>query len=183
MDEQIKQIADRLCGLREVLEISPDEAALTCSISKEQYLKYESGEVDIPVSLLHRMAHQYKFDITTLITGEEPHMHSYCLTRKDKGIGVDRRKVYKYQALAGNYQNRKAEPFVVTVEPKEDMQVSFNSHPGQEFNFIIEGKMKFFLGTKQMTLEPGDSIYFDSGIAHGMLALDNQPAKFLAIIL
>ena len=183
MDEQIKQIADRLRGMREVLEITPEEAALTCSLTKEQYLNYESGEIDIPVSLIHRMAHQYKFEITTLLTGEEPHMHSYTLTRNDKGIGVDRRKSYKYQALAGNFQNRKAEPFVVTVEPKENVEVGLNSHPGQEFNYVLEGKIKFFLGTKQMILEPGDSIYFDSGIAHGMLALENKPSRFLAIIL
>ncbi|MCX6239915.1 MAG: cupin domain-containing protein [Bacteroidia bacterium] len=183
MDEQIKQIADRLCGMREVLEISPDAAAATCAITKEQYLNFESGEVDIPVSILHRMSQKYNFDITALLTGEEPHMHSYTLTRKDKGIGVDRRKDYKYQALAGNFQNRKADPFVVVVDPKVDTTVSFNSHPGQEFNFMIEGKLKIFIGSKEMILEPGDSIYFDSGLPHGMLALENESAKFLAIIL
>lgn len=183
MDEQIKQIADRLRGMREVLEISPDEAAATCSIPEEQYLNFESGEADIPVSILHRMAQKFNLDLTTLLTGEEPHMHSYTLTRKDKGTGVDRQKAYKYQALAGNFQNRKADPFVVTVDPKTDSSVSYNSHPGQEFNYMIEGKLKIFIGAKEMILEPGDSIYFDSGIQHGMLALENKPAKFLAIIL
>jgi transcriptional regulator with XRE-family HTH domain len=183
MDEQIKQIADRLCGMREVLEISPEEAASTCGITKEQYLNYESGQNDIPVSILHRMAQKYNFDITSLLTGEEPLMRSYTLTRKDKGLRVDRQKAYKYQALAGNFQNRKADPFVVSVDPKEDVTVSFNSHPGQEFNYMIEGKLKFFIGSKVMVLETGDSIYFDSGLPHGMLAMENKPAKFLAIIL
>jgi quercetin dioxygenase-like cupin family protein len=183
MDEQIRQIADRLRGMREVLEIPPDEAALTCAITKEQYLDYESGEVDIPVSILHRMAQKFNLDLTTLLTGEEPHMHSYTLTRKEKGISVDRRKAYKYQALAGNYQNRKADPFLVSVEPKKDLTVDYNTHPGQEFNYMIEGRLKIFIGSKEMILEPGDSIYFNSGLPHGMLALENKPAKFLAIIL
>jgi len=43
MEEQIKQIADRLRGMREVLEISIDAAAETCAITKEQYLNFESG--------------------------------------------------------------------------------------------------------------------------------------------
>ena len=183
MDEQIKQIADRLRGMREVLEISPDAAAATCAITTAQYLNFESGQVDIPVSILHRMAQKYNFDITSLLTGEEPLMRTYTLTRKDKGLSVNRQKAYKYQALAGNFQNRKADPFVVTVDPKEDPTVSFNSHPGQEFNYLIEGKLKIFIGAREMILEPGDSIYFDSGIQHGMLALENKPAKFLAIIL
>ncbi len=183
MNEQIKQVADRLRGMRDVLEITTIEAAATCGISEEQYMNFESGEVDIPVSLLHRMSQKYNFDITSLLTGEEPHMHSYTLTRKDKGVGYDRRKDYKYQALAGNFLNRKADPFVVVVEPKADTSVSFNSHPGQEFHYMIEGKMRLFIGRKEMILEQGDSIYFDSGLPHGMLALEGQPAKFLAIIL
>lgn len=183
MDEQIRQIANRLCGMREVLEISPEEAALTCDITKDQYLNFESGKIDIPVSILHRMSQRYNFDLTMLLSGEEPHMRSYSLTRKGKGIDVDRRKAYDYQALAGNFQNRKADPFLVTVEPKENPEASFNSHPGQEFNYMIEGKLKFFIGSKVMILEAGDSIYFDSGLPHGMLALENKPAKFLAIIL
>jgi len=183
MEDQIKQIAERLKGLREVLEISDDDAATTCEITKEQYLHYESGQYDIPVSILHRMAHKYNVELTTLLSGDEPHMHSYSLTRKDKGIVVDRRQAYKYQSLAGNFLNRKAEPFLVIVEPKNDKSVSYNSHPGQEFNYIIEGRLKFFLGDKEMILQPGDSIYFDSGLPHGMLAEEGKPAKFLALIL
>ncbi len=183
MEEQIIQIAERLKGLREVLNITADEAAFTCGISKEQYLNYESGLFDIPVSILHRMAHKYNVDLTMLLSGEEPHMHSYTLTRKDKGIVVDRRLAYKYQSLAGNFLNRKADPFLVVVEPKEDTTVSFNSHPGQEFNYVIEGKLKFIIGEKIMILQAGDSIYFDSGLPHGMVAEDGNPAKFLAVIL
>lgn len=183
MEEQIIQIAERLKGMREVLNITAEEAAATCAISKEQYLKYESGMFDIPVSILHRMAHQYNFDLTMLLSGEEPHMRSYTLTRKDKGIVVDRRRAYKYQSLAGNFLNRKADPFLVVVDPKDDPTVSYNSHPGQEFNYVIEGKLKFIIGEKTMILQAGDSIYFDSGLPHGMLAEEGKPAKFLAIIL
>jgi mannose-6-phosphate isomerase-like protein (cupin superfamily) len=183
MNEQIKLIADRLRGMRDILEISPDEAATTCAITPEQYLNYESGNFDIPVGILHCMALRFNIDLTTLLTGEEPHMHSYTLTRKDKRTSVERQKAYKYEALGGNYQNRKADPFLVAVEPKENTTVNFNSHPGQEFNFLLEGKMKFFIGLKEMILEPGDSIYFDSALPHGMLAMENKTAKFLAIIL
>ncbi len=183
MDEQIKLIADRLRGMRDILEISADEAATTCAITTEQYLNFESGKVDIPVSILHRMALKFNLDLTTLLTGEEPHMHSYTLTRNGKGTSVERRKAYKYEALAGNFKHRKADPFIVAVEPREGATVSFNSHPGQEFNFLLEGKMKFFIGAKEMLLEPGDSIYFDAGLPHGMLAMENKTAKFLAIIL
>lgn len=183
MEEQIRQIAERLRGLREVLEITADDAANTCGIGVEKYLEYESGKVDIPVSILHNISQKYKVELTVLLTGEDPHMRHYSLTRKNMGVGVERTKAYKYQSLAQSFINRKAEPFMVTVEPKsEAAEICLNTHPGQEFNYILNGRLKFHIDGKEMILEEGDSIYFDSGLPHGMLALDSKECQFLALI-
>ena len=49
MNEQIKEIADRLYGLRDALNVSASEVASLCNISEEEYLNYESGTTDIPI--------------------------------------------------------------------------------------------------------------------------------------
>lgn len=183
MERQIIEIADRLREMRESLEISPEKAAMTCDISVEVYLKYESGETDIPVGILHRMARHFGFDITTLLTGEQPHVHTYSLTRKGKGVTIQRRRSYNYESLAANFVNRKADPFYVIVEPKEDPEVTFNAHPGQEFNFVLEGQLKICVGDNELIMNPGDSVYFDSAIPHGMQAMNGRVAKFLAVVL
>jgi len=183
MEEQIRQIAERLKGLREVMDVSVEDAAQTCGITIDQYLGYESGKIDIPVSVLHNISRKYGIELTVLLTGQEPHMHSYSLVRKNQGIGVERTKAYKYQSLAHSFINRKAEPFLVTVDPKpEETPISLNTHPGQEFNYILKGRMKINLGGKEMILEEGDSLYFDSGLPHGMLSLDGKKCQFLALI-
>lgn len=80
--------------------------------------------------------------------------------------------------------NRKADPFLVTVEPgNESAPVHLNSHPGQEFNLVIEGHMMLQIGDKQLFLNEGDSIYFDANRPHGMKALDGKRVQFLAIII
>ena len=183
MNEEIKAVADRLIGLREIMDVSVEEAAGVCGISIEQYKKYETGTVDIPVGILQSMSKKYGIDLGTLISGKEPHMHSYCLTKKDKGLSVDRRSDYKYQALAAGFQNRKADPFVVTITPEETREIHFNAHPGHEFEYMIEGSMKLVVDGKEMTLEEGDSVYFDATKQHGMQALNDKKAKFLAIII
>ena len=38
MSDQIKQIAERLQGLRDVLELTPDEVAKSCQLSVEEYI-------------------------------------------------------------------------------------------------------------------------------------------------
>ncbi len=183
MNEEIKAVADRLIGLREIMDVSVEEAAAVCRISNEQYELYESGTVDIPVGILQSMAKEYKIDLGTLISGKEPHMKSYCLTKKDKGISVDRRSDYEYQALATGFQNRKADPFIVRITPEETKEIHFNSHPGHEFEYMIEGSMKLVVDGKEMVVEEGDSVYFDGTKKHGMQALNGKPAKFLALII
>ncbi|MCE1197875.1 MAG: cupin domain-containing protein [Marinilabiliales bacterium] len=181
--EQIIEIAHRLREMREALEISQERAALTCGVTIEEYERYENGERDIPVSALHRLARHYGFDISALLTGETPHVHTYSLTRKGKGIVVKRRSLYNYESLASTFMNRKADPYFVIVEPKEDPEITFNSHPGQEFNYVLEGQLKVCIGENELILNPGDSVYFDSAIPHGMQAMNCRVARFLAVIL
>ena len=182
MNEQIKQIAERLKGLRESLDLSIKEIALQVNKQEKEIQLYESGEVDIPMSFLFDISQKFGVDTSTLISGEEPRMASYFLTRYEKGTSVERNKAYKYQALAGGYKHPKTEPFEVTVEAN-DQEIRLNSHEGEEFNYVLEGRLLFQINGKELILNPGDSIYFDSSNLHGMKALDNKRVKFLAIIL
>jgi len=184
MSEQIKQIAARIKELREISGITLESAARKFNIPKETYEKYESGDIDIPVSFLYEIANNFNVELAAILTGENPRLHSYCLVRKGKGVSVERRKQYKYQSLAYNFIHKKSEPFLVTVDPEpDDSPIHYNSHPGQEFNYVIEGRLKVIINGYEVVLNEGDSLYFDSGIKHGMKALDNKSAKFLAIIL
>ena len=183
MERQIIEIAGRLRSMGESLEISIEKAAHACDVSVADYSKYESGEADIPVGVLHRMARHFGFDITTLLTGEEPHMHTFSLTRKGRGVTVQRRQSYNYESLASNFVNRKADPYYMIVEPKEDPEITLNAHPGQEFNYVLEGQLKVVIGENELILHPGDSVYFDSAIPHGMQAMNGRVARFLAVVL
>lgn len=184
MNEQIKQIAARLAGLRDALEITVEEMANVCNLSAEDYLLLETGTVDISVSVLHQISQAYGIALTTLMFGDEPKMSSYFVTRKGTGVMVERVKAYKYQSLATGFVNRKADPFMVTVHPKpEDEEIFLNSHSGQEFNMVVSGRMLIRINGKDLILSEGDSIYFNSELPHGMKALDGEKVSFLAVIL
>ena len=143
MDEAIKQIGERLKGLREVLDISLEEMAQTCGITTEEYQAMENGESELHVSNLQKIAQKYEISLDVLMFGEEPHMNSYFLTRKGQGLSVERRKAYHYESLASGFRGRKADPFIVTVEPNSaDKPLDTNTHAGQEFNMVLEGDME-----------------------------------------
>lgn len=184
MEEQLKLIAERIKGLRDIFEVNAADLAKDLNLSLELYQGYENGTVDIPVGVLYRIAQRFNMELSTLLTGEEPRLHTYSLTRNGRGVSVERRKEYKYQNLAYNFIRKKAEPFLVTVDPgPENAPVHLNNHPGQEFDYLLEGTLKIVLGEKEIILNEGDSLYYDSNIDHGMQALNGKPAKFLAIII
>lgn len=184
MCDAIKSIANRLRGLRDVLELTEQEVADGCHLSVEEYRAMESGNVDISVNVLQTISRRYGISLDVLMFGEEPKMSSYFITRAGAGVSVERRKAYKYEALASGFRDRKADPFIVTVEPSPaDAPMHLNSHEGQEMNYVLAGRLLISLNGKELTLNVGDSLYFDSSLPHGMKALDGKPVRFLAIIM
>lgn len=183
MDNPLILIAQRIAALREIAGVTPQTVADELQIPFATYQQYERGEADIPVSVLHRLAQRFNVELTALLTGEDPRLHGYCLVRRGKGVGVERRKEYAYQHLAFNFAQKTAEPFLVTVPPRADEGLALNSHPGQEFNYVLSGTLVVVVGGHALELHPGDSVYFDSGQPHGMAALGSEPAEFLAIVM
>lgn len=183
-DNPIQSIATRLRGLREVLELSDEEVAQSCQIPLDEYRAMERATCDISVNVLQTIARRYGISLDELMFGEEPKMNAYFITRADKGVSVERQKAYKYEALASGFRDRRIDPFIVTVEPTaDDVPMYLNSHPGQEMNYVLEGRLLIGLNGKQLVLGPGDSLYFDSSLPHGMKALDGRKVRFLAIIM
>ncbi|KOH42916.1 hypothetical protein NC99_42780 [Sunxiuqinia dokdonensis] len=183
MNIEIQQIAERLKGLRDALNLSEADCAHACGISPALYQQYESGQSDIPVSFLYRFSSVYQIELTTLLTGDIPHMNAYSVTRKGTGSVVERRKEYRYQALNESFIHKKAQPFVVTVDPNPDHESDAGyQHEGQEFNLVLSGKLQLVLNGKELILNEGDSIWFDSSLPHRMQALEGKEAKFLAMI-
>lgn len=184
MDEQIILIAQRLQGLRDALELGVEEMAVRCGLSADDYRDMESGTSDLSVSRLQKVASANGISLDELMFGEEPKMTSYFLTRRGTGISVERTKAYKYQSLASGFKGRKADPFIVTVEPKpDDVPVCLNTHHGQEFDLVIEGRLLLKIGDKELLLNLGDSVYYDANQPHGMKALDGRAVKFLAVVI
>ena len=182
MNTQIKQIAERLRGLRDALDLTIAQAADKCGVSEVDYARYESGANDIPMSFFCEVAQTFGIEASALFSGTDPHSLAYFVTRKGTGTSIERTKCYKYQSLAHGFRNAKAEPFEVTVEPCHQ-NMHLNTHSGQEFNLVLEGTMQLQIAGNELVLNEGDSIYFDATKPHGMKALNGKNVRFLAVIL
>lgn len=184
MNEQVKLIGQRIQDLREIAELSAQEVADHLEISVDKYLSYENGEKDMPISILYELANKFDVDFTAILSGDAPKLNVYQFVKAGQGLGVKRPEEYQYQNLAFNFANKNIEPFYVTVPPSsgDDSSIHLTNHPGQEFNYCLDGRVCIIINGKEIIMEPGDSLIFDSKNWHGMRALDGKEAHFLAIV-
>ena len=120
MDAQVKIIAARLRWARENLDISPAIMAEANGITEQEYLKLESGEEDFSFTFLYKCALALDMDISELVSGSDPKLNFYNLTRAGGGMLIKREKDFDYRHVAPLLKNRKSEPFIVTAKYDEE---------------------------------------------------------------
>ena len=178
------EIAERMKAMRELSDITPKEIAVRVGLAPEEYLAYESGEKDIPVSLLYNVCNELKVSMTELLTGDTPKLRNFSVVRKSRGLAVDRNDAYHYQNLASHFADRKIEPLLVTIPgEKRKAEYHFDFHKGQEYHYCLEGSYKICIDGKEMILNEGDSLYFDSSYPHAMKAANENDARILVIVI
>jgi transcriptional regulator with XRE-family HTH domain len=186
MEDMIKDIGERLRGMREILEVPVAEMARATGVSEAEYRDLEAGGKDFGFTFLHKAARRFGIDLTELLTGESPHLSGYSLVRKGQGIPIERRKGFQYLNLAGMFRQRLAEPFLVTA-PYEDgaehAAISLGNHAGQEMDYILSGTLRVQIDSHEEILYAGDTLYYDAGRPHGMVAVGGRPCQFLAVVI
>ncbi len=186
LDFKIHDMAQRIRELREITRFTPEEMAQKTDVPVGDYLACERGERDLNFAFIYRCALAFGVDVTDIIDGVSPTLSSYTLTRRGEGQRIDQAHGMEYYNLAAAFQNRIAEPLYVRSAFSEEAQhrdIELTTHAGQECDIVISGHLKVQVGNHKEVLAPGDSIYYDSGTPHGMIAVDGQDCLFYAIVL
>ena len=121
-------------------------------------------------------------DSATPIGGPDA-LDRYCVVRADERHTVIRGGTsfgYDFKSLAHRLPSKHMEPFLFTYPEALVKEVHFE-HEGEEFVFVISGRVRFFIGPEEIILEPGDSIYFDAALPHRGEAMTGE-AKALVVI-
>lgn len=185
METKIIEIAQRIKGLRELLDITPEQMAAQLDMNVEEYLGQETGTQDFGFTFLYECAKILGVDIVELLTGEKPKLSHYTVVRSGKGLPIRRRKGFTYEHLAYRIKNKLAEPFLVCAPYSAEEQakpIRMNHHKGQEFDYVLKGSLKIQIGEHVEVLGEGDSVFYNSGDPHGMIATGGNDCLFLAVV-
>lgn len=178
-------IGSKIRHLRTKREMTLQDLANLTGLSKPNLSQIENNLVSPPIATLLKISSALGVAIGHFFQ-ETPQETDIVVVRRDNRHGLARGKHishigYQYHPLAYPKINKAMEPFVVIIEPREPGEISFNNHRGEEFVYVLEGIVEFHSGDKVITLEEGDSIYFDSVVPHGYRGVGGT-AKAIAII-
>ncbi len=186
MEVKLSEVAQRIRELRGILGISVEEAAMKTGFPLEVYENYENGRDDLPFSFIHNCALAFNVDMIDLLEGKSAMLRHYQVMRSGDGqITVDDDGIL-IRNLAPQFRDKLAEPYFVRYEYDENLQnrpIHTDTHSGQEFDYVLSGKLKVQVGAHTEVLSAGDSILYDSGTPHGMIAVGGGECTFLALVL
>ncbi len=185
MENIIKEVADRIRETRLICEISEEEMAACTGVTPEAYRDLEAGKSDFSFTFIYKCAARLGVDTTDLLKGSSPTLKEYSVTRAGGGLPIARRKGFRYNNLAPLFKNKIAEPFVVKAKCSADEMaapIKLSHHEGQEYDYILTGRLKVSIDGHTEVLGPGDSIYYDSSKPHGMIAWE-EDCTFLAVVI
>ena len=183
---QLSEVATRIKELREIMGFSVSAMAEKTDVDQNTYLSYESGKVDIPFSFIHKCALAFGVDMTDLLEGSSAKLSTYTVTRKGQGQGTAKEDGIDIANLAPKFKDKLAEPYYVKYEysaAQQNKPIHLTTHSGQEFDLVLSGKLKVQVGDHTEVLSEGDSIYYNSSIPHGMIAVDGKDCVFCAVVM
>ena len=186
MDYKLRQVAERIRELREISGLTPEEMAQRTGVTVEEYIACESGSRNLSVAFLYRCVLIFGVDMGDLLEGRSPKLRSYALTRKGEGQRIEEAHHMVGYNLAADFRNRIALPLYMQLKYREGAEyedIELVTHEGQECDIVIRGSMKIQIGSKTEILHAGDTIYYDSGTPHGMIAVGGEDCAFYAIVL
>ena len=181
-----KKIGGKIREFRKAKSMTISQLSTITNLSEAQLSRIETGKSSAPVSTLDVIAKALGTKVGFLFDGEDPHEDpKIVLTRKDERI-LSRRGMkefgYNYEALVAKRQNKFMEPFLLRIDKnKSDESVVFN-HAGEEFLFILKGKLLFIYEDQKFYMEEGDCIYFDASRNHVVRNIGDSDIEVMIVI-
>ena len=141
------------------------------------YLKdIESGKAIPPVGALLQISRALEIDSGALLKEPDSQLQSRIKAH------TKRTENYAYTTLTPGAENKHLKAFLVTVAPRQNHKGVGYHHEGEEFVYVLQGKIEVDVGEHVNTLETGDSLHFNSGIVHHMKNISDEATELLVVI-
>ena len=180
-------IGAKIKKLRLAKKLTLQAVAKETGFSPALISQIENNNVSPPIATLSRIAKFFDVKVG-MFFAEDEEEYKYEVVRKSERKVIPRvisrsgtSQGYSYESLSFRKQNKKMEPFLLSVTEKAAEENTY-SHDGEEFLFIMKGNAELLLDNERISLEEGDCVYFDSSLKHRLLSRDGSEVQVLAVV-
>jgi len=175
------KLGSRLRDLRRRQEMTLEELAKRTGLTSSFLSQVERNVTSPSVKSLREIA----FGLNTKVKCffEEEEHRDFIFVKKDKRKNVVNDKLKScYQVLASGLLNIRMEPSLIILKVGGETEKQPRSDDGEEFGFVLKGKVELLRGMEEFIMEKGDSIYFKGVKSHKIVNIDSSEAKLLWIV-
>jgi len=180
-------VGENVRKFREAAGLTVQQFAERTGFSAALLAQVENRMVSPSLGTLVKIANAFDTTVSAFLGGKEE--REFSIVRKEERAVVSRvglkeggKSPYTYESLGSGKAGRKMEPFLVRLQPLSEPPRARSTHDGEEFLYVLSGKIEVCLGALSDILEEGDSIYYDSTIPHHVHSADAREALILAVI-
>jgi transcriptional regulator with XRE-family HTH domain len=176
------ELAQRIKKIRVEKQLTLQEVASKTGLTRSWLSKVENFRVTPSLPALAAIAESLGVTVVQLVEGLE-RKPELVLTRKGESEKILRdhpQSKTVYESLAHAHTGRKMDPFVLKIPPG-DIHRAAMPHEGEEFLYVLAGRIDFEYDKKTYSLRKGDSLYFNATVKHRTLNQSSSPAEVLCV--
>ncbi len=182
------RIGDKIKELRQKHRYTLQDMTAKTGLPQEMLRQIENHEIIPPVATLLTLATALQVGMVYFFQ-DTAGSEKIAVTRKHERVRIERRPHhqqgevnYIYETLEAKKTNKHMEPFIVEFPKLDTADMIFVSHKGEEFLHVLEGTLEFRSVDQVHVLNPGDSIYFESDIAHSFRCVGEESARAVVVV-
>lgn len=177
-------IGARIRFMRQQRGTTLERLAAASRLTKSFVSKIERGMAVPSISTAMKLAGSFGITVSQLL-GEDHDSDAVCVVRKNQRRAFMRpgsAAGYNYELVAGAKRFKRMEPYVMRP-PLRFTDDRLFEHVGEEFMFVLAGRIEVTLSGRRIVLGVGDALYFDSHLRHRTRSLGRKNAEVLVVIL
>ena len=178
----MNHFGEKLRALRKARGLTLPALATAANITKGYLSKIENAPEPPTFSTLQSLATVLGVEMGDLLETQTATAASPNLEIHEPGAGAWQQSTalggYAFLPLLQTYRQKYLSPFLMRVEPG---QTSAFRHDGEEFLYVLEGRVELEYEGKRHVLKKGASAYLDSQIKHRFHNPGRETATLLAV--
>jgi len=174
---QHQDFASKMKRLRKKGKITIETLAQKTGLSAEFLEKIENGEITPPVSNIIQISNALTVDSGKFLSADD------SSSKKRKAESFQKRQnAYYYKTLTPDAELRHMKGFRVTIPAESEHEGVAYKHEGEEFIYVLEGRLDIEVGGKKQSLKKAQTIHFNSGLVHKLRNPGKEKTELIVIV-